>query len=285
MTAPFSRAVYKRQLAITLKNLRGTVTQQAAAEALGCTSGRIGHFERGRNVPTRADVERLAELYRATDRAEELATLTDQIRNAPRDGELIRLATIPSGFETYLALEQGAREVTEWAAMTIPGLLQTREYATAVMRTHEAGLKRRELERRVEQRMRRQEVLRRSEDPPAINAIIDEAVLHRQVGGVEVLRAQLEHLVTVSSLPNVSVRALPYDRVVPAALHGPFTVMQFGIPGDDGVVYLEDRTGGTAIEDPDSIDDYISVVDELLCTALTEEDSRTVFRRMGEKLQ
>ena len=99
MTAPFSRAVYKRQLAITLKNLRGTVTQQAAAEALGCTSGRIGHFERGRNVPTRADVERLAELYRAADRAEELAKLAEQIRDAPRDGELIRMAAKSSAHD------------------------------------------------------------------------------------------------------------------------------------------------------------------------------------------
>ena len=284
MTAPFSRAVYKRQLAITLKNLRGEITQQTAAEALGCTSGRIGHFERGRNVPTRSDVERLAELYRATDRAEELATLADQIRNAPRDGELVRLATTPSGFETYLALEQGAREVTEWATMTVPGLLQTREYATAVMSAHEAGLKRRELERRVEQRMRRQHMLRRSEDPPAITAVIDEAVLHRQVGSVEVLGAQLEHLVSMSTLHNVSIRVLPYDRIVSSALDGAFIIMHFGIPGDDGLVYYESRIGGTVVEDPDDIDDYLGVVDDLMDAALTEEDGRTTLETIRKEL-
>lgn len=284
MTAPFSRAVYKRWLAVTMRNLRGETTLQAAADALGCSPGRIRHFESGRNVPHAADIQGLMQLYSATERTDELVNLATQIREAPPEQDLSRLANTPDGFDTFLGLEQGARELTEWAAMTVPGLLQTQQYATAVMAGHQAGLANREVQRRVSLRMRRQDVLRRSNDPPTITGILDEAVLRRQVGGAAVLQGQLEQLVTVSGLPNVSVRVIPYDRVVPGALHGSFTALDFGIPGDDGLIYLEDRTGGTAIEDPDAIDDYGSLVEELLATALSDEESRMLITQIGEEL-
>src|SRR5690606_11390796 len=128
MTAPISRAVYKRWLAVTLRNLRGEIKLQEAADALGCTPGRISHFERGRNLPTEADIEKLMRLYGAPERTAELVNLTTQIREAPPDQDLSRLASTPSGFDTFLGFEQGARALTEWATMTVPGLLQTRAY-------------------------------------------------------------------------------------------------------------------------------------------------------------
>lgn len=264
---------------------RNAILGNEAADALGCTPGRISHFERGRNLPTEADIEKLMRLYGAPERTAELVNLATQIREAPPDQDLSRLASTPSGFDTFLGFEQGARALTEWATMTVPGLLQTRAYATAVLGGHQQALRERELQRRVEQRMRRQAVLQRSDDPPTVTGILDESVLERQVGGVEVLREQLAHLVVVSKLPNVSVRVVPKNRVVLSALHGSFIAMDLGIPGDDGLIYLEDRRGGTAIEDLDAIDDYLEVLDELLAAALDEDESQQLIERTGENLR
>ncbi|WP_433869517.1 DUF5753 domain-containing protein [Saccharopolyspora sp. CA-218241] len=182
-------------------------------------------------------------------------------------------------------LEQGATAITEFGVMTVPGLLQTREYATAVLASGETGgITAREVQRRVEQRLRRQAALHRDHDAVRVTAILDESVLRRQVGGPDVLRAQLGHLSEISTLPNVSIRVLPYTTVVPIALSGPFIQMQFGLPGDDGLVYVEDRLGGRVIDDPDSIDEYTLVTSALLDESLSAADSRTMIDQSGDHL-
>lgn len=286
MTAPLSRAVYKRWITVTLRRLRENahVTQQAAAEELNCSPKRIAHFESGRNFPHTSDLETLLPLYGAGDQTADLIELVRQVRDAPAEADLSRLASVPSGFDTFLGLEQGCSELVEWAVLTVPGLLQTRDYATAVMRGHETGLREPELNRRVDLRMRRQSVLHRVDDPPRVEAIVDDSVLWRQVGGPHTLRDQLRYLVELSSLSNVSIQVLPSTVVVPAALHGPFTAMHFPIPGDAGLIYLEDRTGGRAHEDPDAIDDYLSVLKELRHSALDEDTSRQRITEIGETL-
>lgn len=286
MTASHSRAVYKLALSSGLSQARPeSVTLQAAADQIGCSAPKIRHFESGRNTPRPDEIEQLMAFYGASqDQTRELVKLAQQVRDTPAEQDLSRLANTPNGFKTFLGLEQGARQLTEWAVLTVPGLLQTREYATAVMAGHESGLSDRELRRRVDLRMRRQAVLQRGEDAPSITAILDESVLSRQVGGVDVLRAQLDHLVQASLLPNVSLRVLTHDRVVPASLHGPFIAMDFGISNHPGVVYLEDRTGGRAIDDADEIDDYLMIVDELLGAALSAEESRKFVKEKGAEL-
>lgn len=280
-----SRQVYRRWLGNTLAALRGEVPQNAAAEALGCTPGRIRHFESGRNLPRASDIEVLLRLYGADDRIDELTDLARQIQEAPPEQDLSRLARTPSGLATFLGLEQGATAITEFGVMTVPGLLQTREYATAVLASGETGgITAREVQRRVEQRLRRQAALHRDHDAVRVTAILDESVLRRQVGGPDVLRAQLGHLSEISTLPNVSIRVLPYTTVVPIALSGPFIQMQFGLPGDDGLVYVEDRLGGRVIDDPDSIDEYTLVTSALLDESLSVADSRTMINQIGDHL-
>ncbi|MBB5157966.1 helix-turn-helix domain-containing protein [Saccharopolyspora phatthalungensis] len=269
---------------MTLRQLRPEkITLQQAAEELGCSEGKIRHFESGRNLPMPDDIAKLMALYGTTEQTNELVSLATQIREAPSGQDLTRLAATPDGFRTYLGLEQGAREFTEWSVLTVPGLLQTRDYATAVM-SGARHVRESEVARRVEQRMRRQGLLQRSDDPPLVTALFDEGALRREVGGVSTLREQLRHLVQVSERPNVSLRVLPFSVVVQSALYGPFIHMGFGLPNHPGYIYLEDLTGGRMIEDADVIDDYLAVVDELSAAALDEESSRTMISEIGEAL-
>ncbi|WP_092928730.1 DUF5753 domain-containing protein [Actinopolyspora alba] len=113
--------------------------------------------------------------------------------------------------------------------------------------------------RRTELRLPRQRVLDREGTPLELTTVIDESVLRRRIGDTRIMREQLEHLSDVSERTNVAARILGADVGVHPALHGPFTLMDFAIPGDPGVVYLEDRLGGRYYEDADEIDEYIGL--------------------------
>lgn len=287
MSGPLTRTIYRRWIALTLRRSRqqAGVSREQAAKERGCSPVRITHLEQARNLPQSDDIAALGRLYEL-DQSEidELNALVVKVRDAPPEADLSKLAEVPSGFDTYLGLESGASELDTWDVMVVPGLLQTKEYAQGLLSGHQTGLRTREVGRRVEQRLRRQDVLHRPDQPLQLRAMLDESVLHRCVAGTDVQRAQLRHLVDLGAQPNVSVRVLPTRAPVTAALHGPFMYLTLPIPGDPGLVYLEDRTGGRAIEDPDQIDDYLEVRDALQAGALDESASRELIEQIGEAL-
>lgn len=287
MSGPLTRAIYRRWIALTLRRSRqqAGVSREQAAKERGCSPVRITHLEQARNLPQPDDVAVLLPLYElGQGDIDELNALVVQVRDAPPEADLSKLAEVPSGFDTYLGLESGASELDTWDVMVVPGLLQTRGYAQGLLSGHEIGLRAREVERRVTLRMRRQDVLYRTDQPLELRAVLDESVLHRCVAGPDVQRSQLHHLAEISERPNVSIRVLPMRTPVTAALHGPFMQLTLPIPGDPGLVYLEDRTGGRAIEDPDQLDDYIEVRDALQAGALDEDASRKLIAQIGEAL-
>lgn len=282
-----TRPILERWIAVTLRRYRQSsgLSRAAAARERGCSDVRITHLETGRNLPKSEDIEILLRLY-GLGQAEiaELTALVARVREAPAGADLSKLADIPSGFDTYLGLESGASELDTWDVLPVPGLVQIRPYAEALLAGHEPGLRAREVARRVELRMRRQEVLHRAEQPLQLRAVLDESVLWRCVAGPEMQRQQLRHLVEVGQLPNVSIRVIPLTTPEPAALHGPFGLLTLPIPGDPGLVYLEDRTGGRAIDDGDQVDEYIEIRDALQRQALDEEASRKLIDRVVERI-
>jgi transcriptional regulator with XRE-family HTH domain len=280
----------RRYIAFELRRLRESngLSQKQAAPLVDTSQTRIAHFESGRNLPKLPEVDALMNAYKVPELSELIKDLIIQIRNAPQDApqviELDSEMRLPEGFDMYLGLEQGASRIVTYDAMTVKGMLQCRPYAEALFRGHDVALSDDEIARRVDLRMRRQQVLDRTEPSVELVAVIDESVLRRQIGGPKVLAEQLDYLLTVARKPNVSLRVLPFEAGVHPALHGPFTLLKFPIERDPGVVYLEDRLGGRYRDDPNDVDEYESVVNRLLELALNDKTSLSVIRKAREEV-
>jgi transcriptional regulator with XRE-family HTH domain len=290
-----SPMVLRRWVAFELARLRrdAGVSQKQAGARLGRAQSHISNLERGpgakdrSNIPALAEVEMLLDFYGRGDLVPRFRQLLEQCRRK-HWWEGLPSGVIPPLFDFYLGLEEGAVSIECYDALTVTGLLQCRAYAEVLLRGHGAMLPEQEVARRVELRLGRQAVLERSEDPLRLWAILDESVLHRMIGGPEVMAAQLEHLLKVSERPEIQLQILP--AVLPAthgvhpALHGSFRRLTFPTPGDPGLVYLESRLGGTYHENQWEIDEYTEVMNHLRVLALTPEHSTELLHHRRKDL-
>jgi hypothetical protein len=245
---------------------------------------RIGHPETARNPPKPDDLKQMLSYYGRSERLDFFLDLLDRARRKNWwDG--IGDSVVPSWFDLYLGLEEGAARLEAYDALAVPGLLQTPEYAEAIIRGGMLdSLPDTEIRRRVELRMARQSVLTRALDPLHLWAIVDEAVLRRQVGGPEVLRSQLQHLLGAADRPRLDLQVLLASAGAHPALHGSFTIMHFPLEGDYGVVYAERRLGGEYFEEPHEIDVYTRVMNRIRVVALNLEESRAFLASVIEEL-
>ncbi|WP_447005654.1 helix-turn-helix domain-containing protein [Saccharothrix isguenensis] len=278
--------VLRRYIAFELRRLRENAgkSQLDAGKRLDTSKSRITHFESGRNLPKLTDVELLLPFYGADDLVSGFRELILQARTAAPVFEWDESMTLPPGFDLYLGLEQGASRIVSYSAMTPTGLLQCEPYAEALFRGHDPGSSDDDVQRQLDLRMRRQGALERDESPLELVTVIDEAVLRRRIGGSDVLVRQLDHLLVATKQPNITVRVLPYSVGVHPALHGSFTMLEFPIERDPGVVYVEDRIGGRYRDDTEEIDEYAAVVDRLLELALPESESASMIHEVREEL-
>ncbi|WP_243791807.1 helix-turn-helix transcriptional regulator [Saccharopolyspora gloriosae] len=275
--------IIKRQIATNLRRYRREAgkTQEQALACVGASSvsKRITHLEGGRNLPSEADIEALLVFYgRSATEVQEMQEQARAVRAAPTQRQL-RLPELPANFKQLLDLESGAVVIRTWMPLVIDGLLQTEDYARGLMAGHVSGLSAGEVARRVDLRMKRQEVLWRDE-PSTLQAVVDEATLRRCPSGRDVQRAQLAHLLRVSERPGITLNVIALQDPVNAALHGAHKIVELPIPGDPGLVWLEDRTGGRLVEDADVIDDFLDVQQMLVRAALSEEESRALITKM-----
>jgi Domain of unknown function (DUF5753) len=160
--------------------------------------------------------------------------------------------------------------------MVVHGLLQTRDYAEAVIRAMRPNLPADQVERWVQFRMTRQELLSR-EDPPNFEVVLEECALRRPVGGRDVMRAQLEHLVETYTLPKLTLRILPLRVGEHAAMSGAFMIYRFSGLLDPDVVYLEHTTSDLYLETPEQVDRYVAAFDRLQAAALSPGDSSSML--------
>jgi transcriptional regulator with XRE-family HTH domain len=290
-----SPMVLRRWLAFELARLRrdAGISQKQAAARLGRVQSHLSNLEHGpgakdrRNIPALAEVELLLDYYGRRDLVPQFRQLLEQCRRQ-HWWEGLPPGVIPPLFDFYLGLEEGAVVIECYDALTVTGLLQCRAYAEVLLRGHGATLAEEEVARRVELRLGRQAVLDRPEDPLRLWVILDESVLHRMIGGPEVMAAQLDHLVKATERPQIQLQILP--AVLPAthgvhpALHGSFRRMTFPTPGDPGLVYLESRLGGSYHEQPWEIDEYTEVMNHLRVLALTPEHSTDFIRTRRKDL-
>ncbi len=290
-----SPTVLRRWLAFELARLRKAAgaSQKLAAERLGRTQSHISNLERGpgakdrRNIPALAEVEMLLDYYGRKDLVPQFRQLLEHSKRQ-HWWEGLPGGIIPPLFDFYLGLEEGAVSLECYDALTVKGLLQCRAYAQVLLRGHGSTLPDDEVARRVDLRLGRQAVLDRPEDPLRLWAILDESVLHRMIGGPEVMAAQLDHLLKLTERPTIQLQVLPAilptTNGVHPGLHGSFTRMTFPTPGDPGLVYLDNWLGGSYHEEQAEIDEYTEIMNHLRVLALTPEHSVELIRTTRKDL-
>jgi transcriptional regulator with XRE-family HTH domain len=254
-----------------LREARG-ITREAAGEAIRGSHAKISRLELGRVGFKERDLTDLLTFYGITDHGEREALLGLARRaNTPgwwhQYGDLL-----PDWFETYLGLEQAAQVIRGYEAQFVPGLLQTAEYAAAVVRLAHPDEPVDEIDRRVTLRARRQEILTQPE-PPTLWVVIDEAALRRPFGGAEVLRGQIQHLITACERPNVTIQVLTYGVGGHAAAGGPFSMLRFQEPDLPDIVYLEQLTSAVYLDKRQEVDRYQGVMDRLSVQATTPQET------------
>jgi Domain of unknown function (DUF5753) len=191
---------------------------------------------------------------------------------------------IPEWFATYIGLEWGATEIRSWDLGYVPGLLQTRAYAEAVLRcgngTDDGDDT---LPQRLELRTSRQQALHRADHPLALHAVIDESVLHRTIGGPDVMREQLLQLTKMARQPQITIQVLPFTAGATQGQNGSFKWLGFPRPDDLGVVYLENLKGGVYLEDDDEIGLFTDEFERLSAVALTARRSVSLMRELARE--
>ncbi|PXX70703.1 helix-turn-helix protein [Nocardia tenerifensis] len=260
-----------------LREAKG-ITREAAGDAIRGSHAKISRLELGRTGFKERDIRDLLSLYGVND-TEERERFLDLARQANEPGWWHRYSDLlPQWFGTYLGLEQAANKIRTYEAHLVPGLLQTPEYARAVVAL---GYEDADTDRRVQIRQRRQEILRRS-DPPIVWAVIDEAALHRPVGGPRVHREQMEHLVELAALPNVTVQVLPYSAGEHAAAGSSFSILRFAESELPDIVYLEHLTSALYLDRRQDLALYLSVMDRLSVQAERPEKSVEILKKYAE---
>ena len=270
----------RRELGDELRRLRGNRRGAAVARALGWSESKLSRIETARTGISEADLDRLLAAYGA--RADEHVRLRDLARRGRgRVWWTPYRSAVPAPYDEYVALEAEAVVLSEWETQIVPGLLQTDEYARAVIEVGADIGDPETIQRRLALRMARQTVLLR-DPPPRLSVVLDEAVLHREVGGPELLRRQLQRLYDASLRPSVELLILPFSAGAHPALSESFMILDFAAGARGPVVHSEGLTGGLFHLKGDAVQIYREAFDDVRRRALSREDSRAFITRTGD---
>lgn len=253
-----------------LREEAGITTERAAAVIRGSHS-KISRMEHGRVGFKERDIADLLTLYGVTV-GDEREALLKLARGSSLPGWWqIYSDILPHWVEPYFGLEAAASFIREYELQFVPGLLQTEAYARAVIRLG-TSVNENEIIRRAQARVSRQEILRRAV-PPKIWAVMDESALHRMIGGPEVMREQLRHLVDMCDHPAVTVQILPFSAGAHRAMGGAFTILRYNEPDLRDVVFIEQLTSALYLDKQAEVDSYLEVIEEVCLQA--EPSART----------
>lgn len=251
--------------------MRGTRTVAEVTDLLGWSESKLSRIETAHIGIRNRDLDRLLDVYQVSDDVRaRIRAIAGQSRQ--RAWWEAYGAVLPSAYETYIGFEAEATSILSYEAQIVPGLLQSAEYASAVIQADGVYEEEEVHSQRVAVRMARQAVLTR-DPPPQMLAILDEAVLRRPIGGPDVLRRQLLRLVEASEQQMITIQVLPFDAGAHSALAGSFIVLQFANGSDDPLVYSEGMTGGVFRNRPEDLRSYLTSFEALRAAAYTPEKS------------
>jgi transcriptional regulator with XRE-family HTH domain len=288
MAGPNSPIGSRRRLGAELRQLRNRtgLTLDDVAAQMTCSTSKISRLETGKGIPKVPDIRELMRIYGVNSDSEQ-QTLLQLVHDGREHGWWEPLTDgvqseryVLDSPSRYPALENDATTVRSFNPIMMDGLLQTADYARAVSASFLPHHSEEEIDRLVELRIKRQSALHRVDPPPlTIVALLDEAVLQRQVGGPAVMRAQLQQLDGIAELPNVEIRILPFAAGILRAHAGQFVLLEIPAGLGSNVVYIESHAGESYLESASDVDRYGDVHADALRHALPEGESRTMIVR------
>jgi transcriptional regulator with XRE-family HTH domain len=270
-----SPTVRRRELGALLRKLRTEkgFTVEQAAERLLFSMSKLSRMETGHGVATPRDIRDLCDLYGVADEARR-----DHLLKLAAEGkQQAWWQSYDLGYATYVGLEAEAVAISAFQSSVVHGLLHTADYARA---GHEGAMPRlgsAQIEMQIEAKLTRQRILTR-DNPPRFTVVLDEAALHREVGGRQVMAAQLAKILDVSKWPNVTVQVLPYEVGAHPAVESNFTILELPNP-TPGVVFAEGLIGSTYLERDDDLTRYQMIFRKLGSIALSPQSSRDLIRK------
>ncbi|HWR49358.1 MAG TPA: helix-turn-helix transcriptional regulator [Pseudonocardiaceae bacterium] len=272
-----SPTVSRLQLGRELRRLRETagLGRDAAATELECDVSKISKIETGKATLRPAEVKALLDRYGVTDR--------DAVLRLARDARRRSTHRVPDWAKTFVGMEADATEIRTYEAELVPGLLQTEDYARVVTQAADPTRDPREVERMVAARTERQQRLH-SPGAPLIWAILNEAVIRRQVGDKEIIGRQLEHLAALGADPNITIQVLPFTAGAHPAMGSSFVHLRLADPPDAEIIYLEDMASSDYLPHPAQIASYLTAFGTLAHTALDPAASTIMIKNaaLGE---
>lgn len=271
-----SPTVRRRELGALLRKLRleKGLTVEQAAEHLMFSMSKLSRMETGHGAATQRDIRDLCALYDITDQAER-----DHMMKLAAEGR--RRAWWQSyelGYANYVGLEAEALAISAFQSSIVQGLLQTAEYARALDEGAMPLLSPEQINLQTEVKLTRQRILTRPK-PPKFAVILDEAALHRVVGGRQVMAEQLAKILDVAALPNVSVQVLPYDIGAHPAVESNFSILELPDP-TPGMVFVEGLVGSTYLDREDDLVRYQTIFLKLESIALDPQGSRDLITKL-----
>ncbi|KAA2258769.1 helix-turn-helix domain-containing protein [Solihabitans fulvus] len=281
MTRGTSPTLRKRRLVSELRRLReeANLTIEEVGEKLECSASKISRIETGRVGVSPRDVRDMLDAYGASGPL--LDELVQLAREARRKAWWDEYGDVVPG--RYVGFEADAESLRTYQGLMIPGLLQDEAYTRALISEVLPHVTDAEIERRVQARRARQALLV-EEDPLMLHAVIDEAALRRLVGGRKTMLAQLNRLLDVRELANVTVSVVPFSVGGHAAMDGPFVLITFPDQLDSDLVYLESARNGVYLEQPSEVQAYAEMFERLFGSALGPEDSAALIAQVVRDL-
>jgi transcriptional regulator with XRE-family HTH domain len=277
--------VRRRRLGTELRNLResnGYKLEEVAAQ-LGVAPSTLSRIETGKAPTKSAYLNQLLEMYGVVEPGQR-QVLVDMAREGHRKGWWAAYDDVlPSGFDIYVGLEAETAAVRSYEIAVVPGLLQTPDYARAVLREMFPRHGVEQIERLVDLRMERQ---RRLDDTPPLEvwAIIDEAVVRRPVGGKQVMRGQLDRMLELELRPGITLQVLPFDCGAHAGHGGPFSILEFPNRSDSEVAYVESAAGVLYLEKEREVRARVEAFDRLRAAALAPAASVDLIAQAAQEI-
>ncbi|MEO3976138.1 helix-turn-helix transcriptional regulator [Streptomyces sp. CAU 1734] len=282
MASSINPTVRRRRLGLELRRLRELkgMTAEEVAERLLVSQSKISRLENGRRSISQRDVRDLCSVYEVDDHRI-VDSLMQMAKDSRQQGWWHAFGDIP--YSVYIGLETDAASLRVYEPQVVPGLLQTRTYAEALITgaLPESGTL--DVDKRVSVRMRRQERVRAADQPLRLWAVIDEAALHRIVGGKAQMREQLEHLIELSQLPHVTVQVLPFDMGAHPGINGQYAILEFPDATDSSVVYIEGVTSDLYLEKANDVHKYSVMYEHLRAQALNADQTRSFIENIAKR--
>jgi transcriptional regulator with XRE-family HTH domain len=247
------------------------MTAEEVAERLLVSQSKISRLENGRRSISQRDVRDLCGVYEVEDQRM-VESLMEMAKDSRQQGWWHSFGDIP--YSVYIGLETDAASLRVYDPQVVPGLLQTRRYAEALITGALPETPPADIEKRVQVRMRRQQRINAVENPLRLWTVLDEAALRRVVGNRAVMLEQLEHLIEQAQLPHVTVQVIPFDMGAHPGLNGQYAILEFPDASDSSVVYIEGVTSDLYLEKPNDVQRYSVMYEHLRAQALNVEQSR-----------